>query len=227
MSRLINKTVIAAGVALAVNMPVHSADDLMVDGYVKNSPGATWHSSNGECVRTSYEDSQEFLEECGYERVSEQQLQVQSQVAGEDVSIVETTAIVKGGEVLADKTELVAEQFIKNLEFAFDSAELSGADQDELSDVVAAIETHRPLLQQDVAVVHVIGHTDSVGSEAYNQGLSERRASSVADYLAEQGDVPRSTMDVSGRGELEPIATNDTEAGRQTNRRVEIRIQKR
>lgn len=227
MSRLINKTVIAAGVALAVNMPVHSADDLMVDGYVKNAPGATWHSSDGDCVRTSYEDTQEFLEECGYERVTEQQLNVQSQVGGEDVSITETTAIVKGGEVLADKTELVAEQFIKNLEFAFDSAELTGADQDELSDVVAAIEVNRPLLQSDVAVVDVIGHTDSMGSEEYNQGLSERRAAAVADYLAAEGDVPRTTLEVIGRGESQPIATNDTDAGRQTNRRVEIRIHKK
>ena len=227
MSRLINKTVIAAGVAIAVNMPVHAMDDLTVDGYVKNSPGATWHSSDGECVRTSYQDSQEYLEECGYEQVSKQQLNVQSETAGEDVSITETTAIVKGGEVLADKTELVAEQFIKNLEFAFDSAELTGADQDELSDVVAAIELHRPLLQSDVAVVDVIGHTDSIGSEEYNQGLSVRRASAVADYLAAEGDVPRTTINVIGRGESQPIATNDTEAGRQTNRRVEIRIHKK
>ncbi len=227
MSRLINKTVIAAGVALAVSMPVHALDDLVVDGYVKNSPAETWHSSDGECVRTDYQDSQEYLEACGYERVTEQDLHVESETAGEDVSITETTAIVKSGEVLADKTELVAETFIKNLVFAFDKADLTAADEAELADVAAAIATHRPLLRQDVEVVEVIGHTDSQGSAEYNEGLSVRRATTVADYLAVQAEVPRTTLNVIGRGESEPIATNDTDAGRATNRRVEIRIRKK
>jgi outer membrane protein OmpA-like peptidoglycan-associated protein len=222
-----SKTIIAAGVALAVSVPAYAMDELTVEGYVKSSHGETWHGSSGECVRTSFKDTQEFLEECGYEKVSEQQLQVQSEVAGEDVSITETTAIVKGGEVLAERTELVAEKFIKNLTFEFDRSDLTADDEDKLADVVAAIEANRQLLRDRVSIVHVIGHTDSVGSEAYNQGLSERRAATVADFLAEEGDVPRSTIEASGRGELEPIATNDTEEGRATNRRVEIRIQKR
>ncbi len=70
-------------------------------------------------------------------------------------------------------------------------------------------------------VVHVVGHTDSVGSEAYNQGLSERRASSVMNYFISQG-VDGARLRAEGRGELEPRATNDTEAGRQLNRRVEL-----
>lgn len=78
------------------------------------------------------------------------------------------------------------------------------------------------LLQKyDRTVVHVVGHTDSVGSDAYNKDLSERRALSVGDYLASYG-VPRQRLRTEGRGEAEPRATNATEAGRQLNRRVEI-----
>ena len=77
------------------------------------------------------------------------------------------------------------------------------------------------LIKYDRTVVHVIGHTDSIGSEAYNQTLSEQRALSVGDYLAAYG-VPRQRLRTEGRGEREPRDTNATEAGRQLNRRVEI-----
>jgi outer membrane protein OmpA-like peptidoglycan-associated protein len=69
----------------------------------------------------------------------------------------------------------------------------------------------------------VAGHTDSVGSEQYNQRLSQQRGSAVADYLINHG-VSASRMSAEGRGELEPIANNATEAGRAQNRRVEIYV---
>ena len=71
--------------------------------------------------------------------------------------------------------------------------------------------------------ITIIGHTDSTGSNAYNQGLSEDRARSVKDYLVSRG-VATSRMTIVGRGESEPRDTNSTEAGRQLNRRVEILI---
>ena len=77
------------------------------------------------------------------------------------------------------------------------------------------------LQKYDRTVVHVIGHTDSVGSESYNQALSERRAQSVANYLTSHG-VPYDRLRTEGRGESEPRDSNATEAGRQLNRRVEI-----
>ena len=67
------------------------------------------------------------------------------------------------------------------------------------------------------------GHTDSVGSDAYNQTLSERRANSVADYLSGHG-MTRTRMVTIGAGEGHPVASNDTEEGRAENRRVEITI---
>jgi outer membrane protein OmpA-like peptidoglycan-associated protein len=72
--------------------------------------------------------------------------------------------------------------------------------------------------------IRVVGHTDSVGSEAYNQTLSERRAQATADYLISR-DVAYDQVTTEGRGELEPRASNSSEAGRAQNRRVEIYLQ--
>ena len=69
--------------------------------------------------------------------------------------------------------------------------------------------------------VSVEGHTDSVGSDQYNQDLSEHRAESVRDYFVQQG-IPASTLEARGFGKSEPIASNDTAEGRQQNRRVEL-----
>ena len=79
------------------------------------------------------------------------------------------------------------------------------------------------LLQYPNTSVQVIGHTDSDGPAAYNQDLSERRASSVASVLISQG-VPASRIVPIGRGESQPIATNNTATGKQQNRRVEVVI---
>ena len=69
----------------------------------------------------------------------------------------------------------------------------------------------------------LVGHTDSVGQPGYNQSLSERRARTAADYLGGQG-VARARLLTSGKGEAEPITTNDDDAGRRQNRRVEVAI---
>jgi outer membrane protein OmpA-like peptidoglycan-associated protein len=69
----------------------------------------------------------------------------------------------------------------------------------------------------------IAGHTDNVGSDAYNQDLSQRRARSAAAYLTSEG-VASSRVITRGLGETEPVATNDTDAGRQQNRRVEVAI---
>ena len=69
----------------------------------------------------------------------------------------------------------------------------------------------------------IAGHTDNVGSDAYNLDLSQRRARSAATYLVSQG-VASSRVITRGLGETEPVATNDTDAGRQQNRRVEVAI---
>ncbi len=79
------------------------------------------------------------------------------------------------------------------------------------------------LVEYPKTMIDVVGHTDATGSEAYNQTLSERRARSVADYLASHG-VDSVRMATTGYGKMRPIASNETAEGRADNRRVEIKI---
>ena len=79
------------------------------------------------------------------------------------------------------------------------------------------------LQEYNQTIVEVSGHTDSVGSDAANQTLSERRANSVASYLIGRGAM-RERFEIVGMGERYPIASNDTDSGRALNRRVEIRL---
>ena len=79
------------------------------------------------------------------------------------------------------------------------------------------------LKEYNQTIVEVSGHTDSVGSDAANQTLSERRANAVAGYLMGQG-VQRERFEIVGMGERYPVASNDTDSGRALNRRVEIRL---
>jgi len=99
--------------------------------------------------------------------------------------------------------------------FATGSSDLSPGFFDVLGSV------SKVLTEFDKTVVEVAGHTDSDGSQSYNQGLSERRAGSVAEYLLTQGINDQRLMTI-GMGEMAPVAGNETAADKQTNRRVEI-----
>lgn len=102
-----------------------------------------------------------------------------------------------------------------NVTFATDSSDLRPAFFEVLNSVGKVMK------EFDQTVVEVAGHTDSTGSEDYNQGLSERRASSVSQYLVAKGISDQRFITV-GMGELRPVADNGTTEGRQANRRVEI-----
>jgi outer membrane protein OmpA-like peptidoglycan-associated protein len=102
-----------------------------------------------------------------------------------------------------------------NITFATNSADLNAQFFAVLNSVTKVLN------EFDKTIVEVAGHTDSTGTDAYNQGLSERRASSVARYLTDQGINPQRLITV-GLGESMPVADNGTEAGRALNRRVEI-----
>jgi len=105
--------------------------------------------------------------------------------------------------------------FASGLLFAYDSDALGADARANLYELALSLDEY------DNSNVLIVGHTDAKGSEAYNQALSERRAQAAARYLAEQG-VER--IDTRGRGEFEPVASNETEQGRQQNRRVEVAI---
>ncbi|XKG48714.1 OmpA family protein [Halomonas sp.] len=99
--------------------------------------------------------------------------------------------------------------------FAFDSSELLPQAEMTLDEVARRLREHT-----DVRI-RIEGHTDSRGSDQYNQSLSERRANSVRSYLASQG-VAGNRMIAVGYGEQRPVASNQTDEGRALNRRVEI-----
>jgi len=136
--------------------------------------------------------------------MDKQEAKLRQQMAGTGVDVVR-----KGDNITLDMPG--------NLTFGFDSADVNATFYPVLNKVA------QTLREYDKTVIEVAGHTDSTGSDSYNQTLSERRASNVAAYLSGQG-VPGARMVTVGAGEAHPVASNDTEEGRAQNRRVEITI---
>jgi outer membrane protein OmpA-like peptidoglycan-associated protein len=115
------------------------------------------------------------------------------------------------------QTEVITLSDAGNVLFDFDKSDLTPGAKAQLDTLMDKLRN------ADVVSIKVIGHTDSKGSDAYNQALSERRASSVAAYLLSQGLAPNK-LTSEGRGESEPVADNATDEGRAQNRRVELHI---
>ena len=107
--------------------------------------------------------------------------------------------------------------FDSGLLFEYDSDVVQGAARANLDNLAESIREY-PNTE-----LLIVGHTDSIGSDAYNQDLSQRRARSAAAYLTRQG-VNAQRIETAGRGETEPVADNATNSGRSQNRRVEIAI---
>lgn len=105
--------------------------------------------------------------------------------------------------------------FDSGILFDFDSYALKAATRENLEELAPT------LIKYEDTDVLVLGHTDSVGSDAYNETLSEKRANSVSNFLVSRG-VAFARLDSEGYGETDPLTTNETEEGRQLNRRVEV-----
>jgi outer membrane protein OmpA-like peptidoglycan-associated protein len=107
---------------------------------------------------------------------------------------------------------------LKSAHFDFNKATLKPEGKSELDRAVEALKAD-PALKATIG-----GHTDSVGSDAYNMKLSERRANAARDYIVSQG-IDASRITTQGFGESNPVASNDTAEGRAQNRRVEVHAQ--
>jgi len=145
----------------------------------------------------------------------------------------QTTAIAGSATELAAKKTSVEDRLAKlgatitdteitirlpgSILFDFDSAALRADAERTLDELAQVLVAYAP------RPARVEGHTDSIASDAYNQGLSERRAASVVDWLKAKG-VAASRLKSAGLGESRPVADNATAAGRQQNRRVEVII---
>ncbi|RXZ64783.1 OmpA family protein [Pelagerythrobacter rhizovicinus] len=141
----------------------------------------------------------------GY-RMDQQIKELRESTAGSGVDVTE---VDDGQAILVNLPDGVT--------FDVGSATLKPAFRSTLNDVAASLK------QYPNSLVDVYGHTDSTGSDSFNQGLSERRAQTVANYLTSQG-VNSARVRWQGFGETMPVADNSTEEGRRLNRRVEIKI---
>jgi OmpA-OmpF porin, OOP family len=120
--------------------------------------------------------------------------------------------------VTAPPPPKVLDKMTLRINFDFDKAVIREADEAELKSAVEFVRKY-PL-----ANVKIEGHTDSMGTEQYNQKLSEQRANAVKNYLIQKGAVQRADISTVGYGESRPIADNKTDEGRAENRRVDILI---
>jgi len=120
-------------------------------------------------------------------------------------------------EIERQRNEILKLTMSSEVSFDYNSATIKATFYSPLGKIADVINRY-PQTQ-----IVVAGHTDSVGTEQYNLDLSLRRANAVADYLISQG-VQRFRLGTEGRGELEPIASNETATGRAQNRRVEIYV---
>ena len=120
-------------------------------------------------------------------------------------------------QVQLSRTEPTVVTFQADILFDFDKFALKPEGKVYLDSLINRVKG------VDVEIVIAIGHADSIGSEAYNQLLSERRAVSVKNYLVSQG-IPAGKVRAEGRGESQPVASNKTAEGRAKNRRVEVTI---
>jgi OOP family OmpA-OmpF porin len=165
-------------------------------GYAQDSSNNIVRSGSGDCVHSGYWTPEDA-----------------TVVGCDGVTLEAAIEIIEGAP-----TGLMAAITIPAAAlFAFDSDELTAEGKNTIEEYR---KTLRPELSEAYAGI-IIGHTDSVGSAEYNMGLSKRRAQAVADYLVSTG-VERDKLRVVGRGKNDPIASNDTEAGRAENRRVEV-----
>ncbi len=143
------------------------------------------------------------------QQMDEQAAELDEELEGAEVVTVENpeTGETAGIQVTFDSAIL----------FDFDSAALRNAAEADLTDL------SNSLVDYPNTDVLVVGHTDAIGEASYNQQLSERRAASAATYLRTHG-ISAGRITTIGRGERDPVATNEPEYARQQNRRVEIAI---
>lgn len=178
------------------------------DGYVRAPAGVFVKSPFGMCVRTGYWTPAMANSEC------DPDLAPKAAAAPSAPPPPPPPAAAP-----AAKPKPVAEKitFAADVLFDFDKATLKPEGKAKLDELAGKVK------DINLEVVIAIGHTDSIGADAYNQKLSVRRAESVKSYLVSKGIEPNRVY-TEGKGEKQPVASNKTKEGRQKNRRVEIEV---
>jgi OOP family OmpA-OmpF porin len=193
-------TVLAAS-ALAANIAVADEGGNANEAYVGDGTTHYIKDSSGRCVKTSSWSKETATKECHPELFPEPVAEAPAAPPPPPQPVYEKVTI--------SATAL----------FDFNKATLKPEGKAAIHDLADKIKAKGA----QVVDIDVIGHTDSVGPEEYNMGLSIRRATSVKDFMVSEG-IDAGIIDVIGKGELNPVADNATDAGRALNRRVEIQI---
>ena len=162
----------------------------------RNASGDVWKNASGDCWRDANWTPATAAPGCG------------APVAAPKAAAPAAAAPVAA----ASKVTYAADAF-----FDFDKAVVKPAGKAKMDDLVSKVKGI------NLEVIIAVGHTDSVGSDAYNQKLSVRRAEAVKAYLVSKG-IEKNRIYTEGKGEKQPVASNKTTEGRAKNRRVEIEV---
>jgi OOP family OmpA-OmpF porin len=182
---------------------IASAADLSA-GHAYDSAKQVVRTGSGGCVRTNYWSTENAIMECDPEIVAARDK------PAEQVAKVEPQAVIRKISLQADTT------------FGFDTATLTPQGQQKLDEIANSMHGNMKDVQ-----IRVTGYTDRIGSEQYNQQLSEKRAAAVKEYLTSKG-VPASAIEIAGRGASDPVVSCEGKRGNALieclgpNRRSEI-----
>jgi OOP family OmpA-OmpF porin len=186
---------IAAGILFASSAIAHEGG-VVNESYVGDSSRHYITDSSGNCVRTGSWKKEDMTVECGAEPP-----RAAAPPPPPPAPVYESKTIAAEALFDFNKSSLKPEG----------KAAIHALDEDIKAKGAQVID------------INVIGHTDSIGPEAYNETLSVKRATSVKEFMVSEG-IDAGVIDISGQGERNPVASNDTDAGRAQNRRVEIQV---
>jgi OOP family OmpA-OmpF porin len=184
----------------------------MTSGYAHDNSGIVVRDSSSNCVRTSNWTPQSATAQCDAHLLPP----VAAAPAPAEPAAAAPAPEPAAAEIAAIEPRREPINISEKAQFDFDQAVLRADDKQRLDEALVQIKN----LPED-ATIQVTGYTDSVGSEEYNQDLSMRRAQAAQEYLVSNG-VDQNRIEISGMGESNPVASNDTADGRAMNRRVEV-----
>jgi OOP family OmpA-OmpF porin len=199
---------IAAGVALSA-LPLTASAQSKQGYWIQPSTDLVWKNASGQCWRAGYWTPAMAIAECDPDLMPKPAMKPTPPPPPPVKPAAKPAAKPKP---VAEKVTLAADVL-----FDFDKSVLKNEGKAKLDDLATKVNAI------NLEVVIAIGHTDSIGADAYNQKLSVRRAESVKAYLVSKGVAPNRIY-TEGKGEKQPVASNKTKDGRQKNRRVEIEV---
>ncbi len=214
-----------AGIALlaAASGNVFAAET----GYVLTPPGPIARTGTGGCLLTPRWTPELATRECHPEIIAAREAkEKEAEMKQAEMKRAEMAALEKAKPITKTPQTVLKEiRLDATALFAFDAAALSPEGMEKLDQLAGQVNAIR-----NVSSVVVEGHTDSIGSESYNETLSRQRAESVSDYLASKGLISHDKIEIAARGESQPLQSCENVRGDalisclQPNRRVEVKV---